>query len=167
MPEEKTLVLNHKQIQQKITRIAHQIYENNFQESELYLIGIENRGSILSERLFHLLKDITPLKVYHHTISLNKDEPLKDDMVCSISLEELDGKNIVLIDDVLNTGKALIYAAKHFLRACPKSMQTVALIDRRHRNFPIRADYVGLTLATTLQEHISVEFGEEDVAYLE
>ena len=80
--------------------------------------------------------------------------------------EQAEGKTIILVDDVLNTGRALVFATRYLLGFDVKGMQTVTLIDRRHRNFPIRADYVGLTLATTMQEHILVEFGNEDNAWL-
>lgn len=166
MAQERTLVLNNLQIRQKITRIAHEIYENNFQEEELYLVGIEKRGSVLSERLANILSEISPLTIHHHTLKLNKEQPLSEPIESTVSLEELNGKTVILVDDVLNTGKALIYAAKYLLRALPSSMHTAVLVDRKHRSFPVRSDYVGLTLATTLQEHISVEFGQEDGVYL-
>ena len=163
---EKVLVLNNLQIRQKITRIAHEIYENNFNEDELYFIGIEKRGSVLSKRLAALLTEISDITIHEHTLKLNKTAPLEDPIETSIALEELAGKPVILIDDVLNSGKALIYAAKYILRAMPKKLKTAVLVDRKHRSFPVRSDYVGLTLATTLQEHIAVEFGNEDAVYL-
>ena len=163
---EKVLVLNNLQIRQKITRIAHEIYENNFNEDELYFIGIEKRGSVLSKRLAALLTEISDITIHEHTLKLNKTAPLEDPIETSIALEELAGKPVILIDDVLNSGKALIYAAKYILRAMPKKLKTAVLVDRKHRSFPVRSDYVGLTLATTLQEHIAVEFGNKDAVYL-
>ena len=162
----KSKILNHEQIQQKIIRIAYQIVENNIDEESLYFVGVEPRGSILCDRLATEVNKINSAKIESGTIKLDKDHPLEKDVQCSLDLTETKNKTIILIDDVLNTGKALIYAANHLLQSEPKSIQTVTLIDRRHRLFPIRADYVGLTLATTLQEHISVEFGDEDIAWL-
>ncbi len=166
MSANKTLILNHQQIQQKIDRIARQIYENNYEEKELIILGIEKRGAVLAERLANILSDITEITIYFETIKIDKDNPLDKEIICSASEHLLSGKTIILIDDVLNTGKALIFGARYVLGFDPKSLQTVTLVDRRHRNYPIRAEYVGLTLATTLKEHISVEFGKEDAVYL-
>lgn len=166
MTANKALVLNHKQIEQKINRIAHELHENNFEEKELIILGIENRGALVAERLAKLLKDITDIKISLGSIKIDKDAPLDKEIACSISAEDAQGKTVILVDDVLNTGKALIFAARFVLGMDVKRLQTVTLVDRRHRSYPIRADYVGLTLATTLQEHISVEFGEQDAVYL-
>jgi pyrimidine operon attenuation protein / uracil phosphoribosyltransferase len=164
--QNRTLVLNHTQIQQKIVRIAHQIYENNAREKELILVGIAPRGNILAERIAAILRDISPLVVKSYSLSIDKDKPLSKAIECALTAEEAKNNVLILVDDVLNTGKALIYACRYLLEFEEKSLQTVTLIDRRHRNYPVRADYVGLTLATTLQEHISIEFGKEDSAWL-
>lgn len=161
-----TLVLNHQQIQQKIRRIAHEIFENHFEEGRIFLIGIEDRGAVLSQRLFEELEQIEPGLCNAHTLKLNKESPLESPITCTVELNALKGQSVVLVDDVLNTGKALIYAAHHLLQAAPSQMHTAVLVDRKHRHFPIRADYVGLTLATTLQEHIAVKFDDQDAIYL-
>ncbi|NEQ50639.1 MAG: phosphoribosyltransferase [Leptolyngbya sp. SIO3F4] len=167
MPKQRTQILDHRQIDQKITRIAHQIYENNFEEAELILVGIEPRGAILAQRLTALLRDLAPMEIRYLPLSVNKEAPLSEPFECALTTEEAEGKTVVLVDDVLNTGKVLMHAAGHLLDLRIKRLQTVCLVDRKHRHFPIRADYEGLTLATTLQEHISVEFGETDSAWLE
>lgn len=166
MPNSKTLVLNHTQISQKITRIAHQIIENNFEEKELIVVGITPRGSELAKRICSILESIFDGTINYYDITLQKDNPLRNEIVCELKPEQAEGKTIILVDDVLNTGRALVFATRYLLGFDVKGMQTVTLIDRRHRNFPIRADYVGLTLATTMQEHILVEFGNEDNAWL-
>jgi len=167
MSNQRTLILDHRQIQQKVTRIAHHIYENTFTESELVLVGIEPRGSILSERLVHILRDITDMDITSFTIQINKDEPLAHPFETELQTADAKGKVVLLVDDVLNTGAVLMHAASHLMGMEVKRLLTVTLVDRKHRNYPIRADYVGLTLATTLQEHIAVEFGEEDQAWLD
>ncbi len=163
----RTVILDHIQIQRKIKRIAHQIIENNYQEERLVLVGIEDRGAILSKRLANLLNELCSAEIIHFNLSLDKDAQLSAPVKASFNPAEIENQTIILVDDVLNTGKALIHATHHIIGCNPKGMQTVVLVDRRHRNFPIRADYVGLTLATTLQEHISVAFGSEDCVYLE
>ena len=166
MSESKTLVLNHTQISQKITRIAHQIIENNFDEKELIIVGITPRGSELAKRICSILKTIFDGTIHYFDLNLHKDNPLRNEVLCDLKPELAEGRTIILVDDVLNTGRALVFATRYLLGLDVKGMQTVTLIDRRHRNFPIRADYVGLTLATTMQEHILVEFGDEDNAWL-
>ena len=162
----KSKILTHKQINRKIKRIAYQVYENNFEVESLYIIGIKSRGSILADRIVEELSEISPLNISRGNIKLNKDTPMNGEPECDADFSDLTGKNIILVDDVLNTGKTLMYAVKYLLDSNPESIQTVTLVDRRHRMFPVRADYVGLTLATTLQEHISVDFGSEDAVWL-
>lgn len=161
-----TLVLNDLQVRQKINRIAHELYENYFEDGELIVVGIEDRGAILADRLCKVLKDISELDITQVSLKLDKDAPLASPIELSVDAHTLENKPVVIVDDVLNSGKTLIYAVNHLLQVMPSKVSTVVLVDRRHRRFPIRADFVGLTLSTTLQEHINVEFGEEDAVYL-
>jgi len=157
----KTLILSAKQVEQKIQRIAHQILEKNYDEKEIVLIGIANRGYLLAEKIYTTLQSITEIKVTLHKLKLHKDKPLENDVDFSTDLEYLNNKSIILIDDVLNSGRTLIYATRYILDSDLKHLTTVALVDRKHRKFPIKANFVGLTLSTTLQEHISVDFKED------
>ncbi len=166
MTAEATLVLNHRQIEQKITRIAHELIEHHIDDQEIILVGITPRGNVLAERIHSVLVNVGLLKSRIETITLDKNEPLAHPVACSLSVEEAKNRSIMVVDDVLNTGKALIFAVKHILSFDPKTLHTITLVDRKHRMFPVRADYVGLTLATTIQDHISVEFGKEDKVYL-
>ena len=165
--EERTVILTHKQVGQKITRMAHEILENNFQEKSIVIIGIQSQGYVLAERLVNELKKITEIEVLLHGVKLNKRTPLNSGLESSIDDKELQNKIVILVDDVLNSGKTLVYATKYLLDHKIKGLQTVCLVDRKHRKFPIRADFVGLTLSTTLQEHITVEFGKTDLVYLD
>lgn len=162
----KSLILNHKQISRKIKRIALQVQENNFDEPEIYLVGVMPKGEILAKRLFAELEQNCTSKIHLETLTLDKDQPLQKEITCSFTVSDIKNKPVVLVDDVLNTGKTLVYAAGYLLQSEPKTLQTVTLVDRRHRKFPVRADFVGLTLATTLQEHIEVTFGQEDAVWL-
>lgn len=148
--------------------MAHEIHENNYMEKELTLVGVVGRGSEVAARLGKLLSSISDLTVFVEKIELDKEKPLNSEVTFSGELKSLKGKSVVLVDDVLNSGRTLIYAAKFLLDAEPKKLATAALVDRFHRKFPIRADFVGLTLSTNLKEHISVEMmkGKEAV-YLE
>ena len=158
MPNSRTLILNNQQIEQKINRIAYEIYENHFKEKSLLIVGIEKKGLVLAEKIKQKLEEISPLQLELTGIKINKESPLTDSIDFRFDSKKLKNKTVVLIDDVLNSGKTLIYATKYILDFPVKSISTVVLVNRRHRLFPIRADFVGLTLSTTIQEHISVEF---------
>lgn len=164
---ETTIILKNEQIRQKINRIAHEIYENNFETKKLFVVGISAQGYILAERLCAVLKSICDSEIILVKLTLDKNNPLSKPIELSESVENLSGEAVVLVDDVLNSGKTLIYAASYLLQMPLKKLSTACLVDRRHRRFPIRADFVGLTLSTTLKEHIKVEFKHgEDTVYL-
>ena len=167
MTKEPTLILNSKQISQKIIRMAHEIHENHYKEKELVLIGIEGRGVQLATRLSKLLSEISGLTIHQEEIKLNKDKPLSEPMRYSGDLKTLKGKSVILIDDVLNSGKTLIYASRFILEVDAKSLMIATLVDRFHRKFPIRADIVGLTLSTNLREHVTVNLNKgKEAVYL-
>lgn len=161
MSEERTIILTPNQVEQKIRRIAYQLLENNYKEEQIILIGIERKGKLFAQRIYQYLSKIADYNVKFETISIDKSNDVLNTSFSS-EIHSIEGQSVVLIDDVLNSGKTLIYAAAHLLDANLKKLSTVALVDRRHRLFPIRADYVGLTLSTTLQEHINVEFDDEN-----
>lgn len=162
----RTLVLDHDQVQRKLRRIAHQLHEEYHLEQELFLVGIAPRGHELALRLGNMLKDFTPLQVHIIALTIHKDAPLDHPITLSAPLDAVKGRVVVLVDDVLMSGLTLMHAASHLVQAAPRKLTTVVLVDRLHRKFPIRADIVGLTLSTTLQEHISVELGERDMVQL-
>ena len=162
-----TLILNHQDIQHRIRRIAYQIYETHFCESEIILVGIEGNGYIFAEKLTKVLSEISPLKVILCKISVNKKNPFEE-ISTSIPSEMYKDKAVVLVDDVLNSGLTLIYGVKHFLEVPLKKITTAVLVNRNHKNFPIKADFKGISLSTSLQEHVSVAFNEGNyIAYLE
>jgi pyrimidine operon attenuation protein/uracil phosphoribosyltransferase len=147
MPTSATLLLDDKQIKQKIDRIAYQIFEDNSEE-------------IFAQRLNEAFSKISSIKTHLIEIKLNKDNPTEVALKPSLTNESLKGKVVVVVDDVLNSGKTLTYSLRPFLEADMKKIRTVLLVDRDHKRYPIVADFVGTTLSTTLQEHIRVEFTE-------
>ncbi len=162
----KTLILNSKQVQQKINRIAYEIYENNYDEKDIIIAGIGGNGFFMAKRITDVLQKIAPLKTKLIEITIDKKNPLAKEIKISLSEKELKNKVIVLVDDVLNSGKTLIFGAKPFLSSPIKRLTTAVLVDRGHNRYPIKADFVGLSLSTTLQEHVSVEIdgkGKESV----
>lgn len=159
MEETKILVLDHKQIQQKITRIAFEIYERNVGEEEVVFAGITGMGYKLSCLLADKLKEISPLDVRQIEIVLDKKAPLMGEITLSESFS-FEGKRIVIVDDVLNTGKTLAFAMNPFLKEAIKKLEIAVLVNRSHKLYPVSPDYTGYELATTLGEHITVDLAE-------
>lgn len=153
----KTPLLNASQIRQRIQRLAWQLYEDNSGEQEIVLAGIVQTGHQVALKLAEALREISPLKVTVITVKIDKHRQVAGSVELSVPGEEFKGKVVVLVDDVLNSGKTLLYAMKPFLQIDIRKLRTVVLVDRNHRRFPITADFSGMTLATTLKEHITVE----------
>lgn len=168
MPEAKSLILNSRQIQQRIERIAWQIYENNYEEKEIVIAGISKNGYLFAERLKEALEDISEIKVKLGEISVDKKNPVSAKVKCKMSEKDYLNKVVLVADDVIESGRTMMYALKFFLNSPLKRLRTVVLIDRDHRSYPVKADYVGLPLSTTMQEHIKVSFegGKGDAVYL-
>jgi pyrimidine operon attenuation protein/uracil phosphoribosyltransferase len=154
----RTLLLNEKQVLQRVNRIAYQIYEDNSDEHEIILAGIAKSGYLLCEKLALAIQTISPLKVLLTEVIVDKHSQVNKEISISLNREQLQKKVIILVDDVLNSGKTMMYALKPFLAADIKKIRTVVLIDRNHKRFPVAADFTGISLSTTLQEHVSVEF---------
>ena len=152
----KSSILDEKAINQKVNRLAWQIYEDNTQENEIIIVGVSGRGEILASKLSEVINHICLIKTKLGTIYLDKDNPLKSEVTTNLSESDFTNKVIVLVDDVLNSGKTLMYASKYFLTTPLIRLATLVLVDRTHNRFPIKADYIGLSLATTLKEYVTV-----------
>jgi pyrimidine operon attenuation protein/uracil phosphoribosyltransferase len=149
------IILDHQEIQHKIKRIAYQIYECNIDEKEIILAGIADNGFILAKKLKHTLEKISDLKPILCKVSIDKKNPLAE-VKTSIHKEAYANKSIVLIDDVLNSGSTLIYGVKHFLDVPLKQFKTAVLVNRNHKKYPVKADFKGISLSTSLHEHIEI-----------
>ncbi len=150
----------------KLERMAYEIVENNIDEKEIILAGIRVSGSVVAKNIQQLLAGICSIKTELITIDLDKKNPKEVRLSKEI---DFTGKVIVVIDDVANSGKTMLYAMKPFLQFHPKKIQTLVLVERTHKTFPVSTDFSGLSVATTVQEHIYVEV-EGDVvkgAYME
>ena len=159
-------ILDSNQINQKILRLSWQVFEDNFSEKEIILVGIGEQGLLIAEQVKFHLNTISKLKTTVFRIDVDRDKPFNK---VSTEFTENDYKNkvIVLIDDVLHSGKTLTYAFKTFLDTSVKKMAVLVLIDRNHNTFPVKANYVGLSLSTTLKEYIEVELkGRNKGVYL-
>ncbi len=149
------------EIDQKTTRLAIEILEQNYGEKEIILAGINNAGSIFALKLKSQLEALSKISVKLSRISLNPANPLDAKVEVDMALENMVNKVIILVDDVANTGRTIQYAMKPLLEILPKKVEVAVLVDRKHKSFPIKVDYVGLTLATTLEENIRVELTEK------
>jgi pyrimidine operon attenuation protein / uracil phosphoribosyltransferase len=163
--ETKNVILTQDVIEKKIKRIAYEIYEHNSDEQEIIIAGIWDRGMILAEKIAAILQEISPLRI--RLLQLNLDKQRPEGVKLS---EEMDfsGKVIVLVDDVANSGRTMLYALKPFLQFLPRKIQTAVLVDRKHKSFPLSVDFVGYSLATTLQDMVMVEMEKDEIksAYL-
>jgi pyrimidine operon attenuation protein/uracil phosphoribosyltransferase len=154
----KTKILDSIQINQKLNRMAYQVYENNFKEKELLIVGIEGNGYKVAERIASILNSISPIKTKLGKIKIDKINPWSFDPKIDFKEKDFENKSVILLDDVLKSGKKLIYAVKLFLHKPVKQLSTLVLVDRSHTRFPVKADFVGLSLSTTLQERIDTDF---------
>jgi pyrimidine operon attenuation protein/uracil phosphoribosyltransferase len=163
-----SLVLNAIQIKQRIDRIAYQIYEDSRNEKEIIIAGISNSGYRFAILLNDVLKSICPIPTQLIEITLDKDHPTNFKLNPSFEISDFKNKTIIIVDDVLNSGKTLMYSLRPFLEGDVKKIRTALLVNRDHKRYPVEADFVGVTLSTTLQEHIRVDLtaGKEAV-YLE
>jgi pyrimidine operon attenuation protein / uracil phosphoribosyltransferase len=157
----KAKILDAHQIGQKLNRMAYEVYEKNYNEKELLLVGIDGNGYKVAERIEEILKKISPMKVTLRKIKLDKENPWSSEPKFDFTEKDYNNKAVVLIDDVLNSGKTLMYAVKLFLDKPLKRLSTLVLVDRSHTRYPVKADHVGLSLSTTLQEHISADFSKK------
>ena len=157
------IILTHKEIAHKTKRIAYQIFETFVNEEEVILAGIANNGYIFAQKIAAELALISDLKVTLCEVKINKQNP-QSPITISISSNEYQNKALVLIDDVLSTGTTLIYGVKHFLEVPLSKFKTAVLVDRNHKKYPVKDDFKGISLSTSLQEHIQVVF-EEDNSY--
>lgn len=161
-----TPILNERQIKQKLDRIAYQIAENCFGVKTLYIIGIIGNGYNIAEEISNRLKEISEHEIIIGKLTIDKKEPLTHDISITLPLEDLENQTIILVDDVLNSGRTMQYALTKLLERPIESIKTVALVDRKHRNYPIRCDFVGMTLSTTLQERVEVDIEGGMTAFL-
>lgn len=160
-------ILSHEEINHKIKRIAYQIYEANVNEEEVIIAGISNNGYILAKKLKTALSKISDINPILCKVTLDKKNPIGT-IETSISPEDYKNKSLVLVDDVLNSGTTLVYCVKHFLDVPLKQFKTAVLINRNHKKYPVKADFKGISLSTSLNNHVEVVLNEKkQAAYLE
>lgn len=166
MTIEKNIILNNDQINRKIKRIGFQIYEANSTESEVIIAGINGNGFEFAKKLAQVITEISPLSVTLCEVLIDKKNPLSE-IKTSIASDHYKNKSVVLVDDVLYSGTTLIYGVKHFLEVPMHQFKTAVLVDRNFKKYPVKADFKGISLSTSILEHVEVEFSKDhSVAYL-
>ena len=161
-------ILENSKIEQKIRRLAIEIIEQNYGEKSLILAGINNNGTHFAKLLAKELKKLAAAEIKLAKLSLNPANPLESEILIDLEAKDLKNKVIIIVDDVANTGRTIFYAMQPLLKTLPKKVEVAVLVDRRHKQFPIGVDYVGLSLATTLKENIQVDIkkAKEKAVYL-
>ena len=157
---EKKYILTRQVADKKLRRMALQVAEQNCDAVQLILLGIKENGIIIAHKIRTYLLEVFSGEISVVELSLNKKEPT---LVSLDPVMDFNGKSILLIDDVANSGRTMLYALKPLLETFPKKIQTLVLVERTHKSFPIDVDYVGLSISTALDEHITVEVDNGEV----
>ncbi len=160
----KNIILTNQEIEHKIKRIAYQIYETFVEDDEIVIAGIASNGFVFAEKLAIALESISSIKVSLCEVQINKQKP-GSPINTSLTKEQYANKGLVLVDDVLNSGTTLIYAVRHFLDVPLKKFKTAVLVDRNHKKYPVKADFKGISLSTSLLEHVQVVFDDNNNNY--
>lgn len=159
---EPTIILSNKQIVHKIKRIAYQVYESNVKEKEVVIAGIMENGFLLAKRIKKEVEKISPLNVVLCEVYIDKKQPTNA-VTTSLELSDYKNKSLLLVDDVLSSGTTLIYGVKHFLEVPLKQFKTAVLVDRNHKKYPVKADFKGISLSTSLNENVAVVFERNQI----
>ena len=163
---DKNKILDYHLVKKKIRRISLQIIESNSIDDEIIIAGIENNGYIIAKKICNEIKKISDKKIQLCSIKIDKKNPRKE-ITVSLVEEQYKNKSVVIVDDVLNSGSTLMYAVKYFLDTKLKKLKTAVLVDRNHKKFPIKVDYKGLSLSTSIQNHVEVAIDDNQInAYL-
>lgn len=158
---EKKYILNQESANQKLHRMALELAENlSGSDAALILVGVKDSGLVIAHKIAGLVRPYIKNEIKIISVTLNKDMPKEVILSENINLNDL---NVVLIDDVANSGKTLLYGLKPFLDYYPRTVQTMVMVERMHKLYPVKPDYVGLSVATTLEDHIQLEIANDEV----
>lgn len=158
------MILSRDAALRKLQRMAYEIVESNFNEKLIFLAGIKENGSIIARIIADFLKPIFSGDIKLIEIDINKKNPQQVSIVTEKQPEHFDDKVVIIIDDVSNSGRTLLYSISPFLEYYPAKIQTLVLVERSHKKFPVSPDFKGLSIATALSERIVVETEDGDIA---
>ena len=154
------VILNSNQIGQKIKRLSYELYENNLEEKKVILLGINSNGNILSNRIKKNLDNLFPVNIESYNLKVDVNNSTFNKL--GLERDSLNGKVVIIVDDVLNSGKTIAYSINLILPFFPKKIEVAVLVDRSHKNFPILAKYSGVKLNTTINEHVKIDFKKNE-----
>ncbi|MEZ4910889.1 MAG: phosphoribosyltransferase family protein [Saprospiraceae bacterium] len=154
------VVLNHYQVSHKIQRLAFEILENSLSDPEIVLLGINKNGYRFAQLLHTILTANSEKPIFLYKLSLNPSSPLENDIKVDVDTARLKDRKVIIVDDVANTGRTLFYAFTAIMDVLLPCVEVAVLVDRKHKKFPVMVDYVGLSLATTMQEHIKAHIND-------
>ena len=154
------VILNSNQIVQKIKRLSYELYENNLEEKKVILFGINSNGNILSNRIKKNLDNLFPVNIESYNLKIDVNNSTLNKL--DLERDSLNGKVVIIVDDVLNSGKTIAYSINLILPFYPKKIEVAVLVDRSHKNFPILAKYSGVKLNTTINEHVKIDFKKNE-----
>lgn len=171
MPQ-RTKIMDKEGIRRALVRIAHEILEKNKGGKDLCIVGIRTRGAVLAERINAYIKKfegqdldfgVLDITLYRDDLTLISSQPVVHETLIDF---DITGKKVILVDDVLFTGRTIRAALDALIDlGRPSSIQLAVLIDRGHRELPIRADYVGKNIPTSTNQSVKVllkEFGDKE-----
>ncbi len=150
---------------QKLERMAFEIYEDNYDEEGILISGINSKGYFMARQLAGRLRAISPLEIALCNVRLDPSDPISGPVTVDLPYD-ITGKTVMVVDDVANTGRTLMYALKPFLKFTPKKINLAVLVDREHKRYPVSCDYVGLSLSTTFHEHVEVKISDDQFEYV-
>ena len=159
---QKKKILENTQILNKIKRISLQIIESNLDSTKIIICGIEKNGALLAQKICTELNHISKKNIIFCSMKINKLNPTEN-IQLSIDINECKNQPVVIVDDVLSSGKTLTYALKHFLDIRVESIKTAVLVNRSHKKFPISADFKGINLSSSLQNHVDVVLTKDKI----
>ena len=147
--------------------MAYEVIEDNYDEEEIIVVGIQPNGYKVAEKLISAIQKISDIHVTLHALLLDKSEPVHHKIEYDFASEDLNNKVCLLVDDVANTGRTVFYACQPFMDSSPRKLRIAVLVERSHKRFPISSDYIGLPLSTTMKEHVVVRMDDEEAVCLE
>ena len=154
------MILDKQTAEKKLKRMAMEVAERNYGNDEIILIGIKENGIFIAEKIAGYLKEVFAGNLQVLSLEIDKKNPEEIKLNTTV---DFNNKTILLIDDVANSGRTMLYALKPLLAQHPKNIQTLALVERTHKQFPIAVNYTGLSVSTTLQENIVVDVKDGEI----
>ncbi|RYF90733.1 MAG: phosphoribosyltransferase [Chitinophagaceae bacterium] len=155
------MILSKEIAEKKLRRMAMQVAERNHDKASIILIGIIDNGMAIAEKIAAYLQEVFPGTVQLISLKLDKKQPEAVELSDPLNFND---STVLLIDDVANSGRTMLYALKPLLNFLPHSIQTLALVERTHKQFPVHLDYVGMSVSTSKNETIKVEVTDGEIA---